>query len=656
MKRFIAVFVLSCCTVSGFVQQPLNIDSLKKLLCTENKEDTTRVHRLMHLANAYVYNKPDSGMYYANSGLQLSRKLGYTNGEAWAYRDLGGTYMVLGDYAQAMQNMLQALRLYRQMKSEGNMGYTENYIGDIYKEIGDYKQALHYYFGARKMIEIFMAPHGLMYSNACIGEAYLVGNRLDSALFFARRGFVEDRALRHDWAYPALVLGNVYLKRNQLDSALYCYQSTFKHSSQNDQVEINNGIATVYRQQNQPDSCRYYGKMAFDTAQAIRYQKGAMRASELLSWVYEKTAPAEAIGYYKIGTAIKDSLYDQEKIGRAGFLVFSDRLKEQELQATRAKYQSRLKVYGLLGVVGIFLIIAVFLWRNTRQRQKAYALLQKQKQETDHQKAKAESALEELQAAQSQLIQREKMASLGELTAGIAHEIQNPLNFVNNFSEVNRELVVELKQEARSGNTEEVLAIADNIEENEQKIAHHGKRADSIVKGMLQHSRSTTGHKEPTDINALADEYLRLSYHGMRAKDKDFNATLQTDFDESFGRINVVPQDIGRVFLNLFNNAFHAVNEKKKQVGDAYEPKVVVSTKKLKDRIEIVVKDNGLGIPQKVVDKVFQPFFTTKPTGQGTGLGLSLSYDIIKAHGGEIRVESKEGEGAEFILHLVIYS
>jgi signal transduction histidine kinase len=250
------------------------------------------------------------------------------------------------------------------------------------------------------------------------------------------------------------------------------------------------------------------------------------------------------------------------------------------------------------------------------------------------------------------------MASLGELTAGIAHEIQNPLNFVNNFSEVNNELLAEMRDEIDKGNLEEVKLIANDVIDNEEKILHHGKRADSIVKGMLQHSRSSSGVKEPTDINALADEYLRLSFHGLRAKDKSFNASMETHFDENLPEIAVIPQDIGRVLLNLYNNAFYAVSEKKKLQGDNYEPTVSVSTKRIGNKTDsyglvISVKDNGMGIPQKVLDKIYQPFFTTKPTGQGTGLGLSLSYDIIKAHGGELRVETKEGEGASFIVTLL---
>jgi signal transduction histidine kinase len=264
--------------------------------------------------------------------------------------------------------------------------------------------------------------------------------------------------------------------------------------------------------------------------------------------------------------------------------------------------------------------------------------------------AELKQSLEDLKATQSQLIQSEKMASLGELTAGIAHEIQNPLNFVNNFSDVNKELLTEMSEEIEKGNLNEVKSIAKDVVANEEKINHHGKRADAIVKGMLQHSRANSGQKEMTDINALADEYLRLAYHGLRAKDKSFNAELETDLDPSLNNINIVPQDMGRVFLNLINNAFYAVNEKKKQSLNGYQPLIKITTARNNGMIEMKIKDNGNGIPQKIADKIFHPFFTTKPAGEGTGLGLSLSYDIIKAHGGEIKVESKEGEGTTFII------
>jgi signal transduction histidine kinase len=269
-------------------------------------------------------------------------------------------------------------------------------------------------------------------------------------------------------------------------------------------------------------------------------------------------------------------------------------------------------------------------------------------------KQQVDKALVELKQTQQQLVQSEKMASLGELTAGIAHEIQNPLNFVNNFSEVSTELVKEMVEEAEKGNSEEVKAIAFDVAQNLEKINHHGKRAADIVKGMLQHSRTSSGQKELTNINELADEYLRLAYHGLRAKDKSFNARFETNLDPTLPKLNVIPQDIGRVLLNLINNAFYAVTLRHSKGDNSYQPTVWVSTKYLGDKIEISVKDNGNGIPDSIKEKIFQPFFTTKPTGQGTGLGLSLSYDIVKTHGGELKVETKEGVESVFVIQLPI--
>jgi signal transduction histidine kinase len=261
--------------------------------------------------------------------------------------------------------------------------------------------------------------------------------------------------------------------------------------------------------------------------------------------------------------------------------------------------------------------------------------------------------LTDLKAAQTQLIQTEKMASLGELTAGIAHEIQNPLNFVNNFSEVNTELIDEMKESVAKGNIEDVLELADDIRENQQKISWHGKRADAIVKGMLEHARKSNGVKQTTDINALADEYLRLSYHGLRAKDKAFNALLTENLDSTLPKAEVIAQDVGRVLLNLFNNAFYAVYQKQKSSGPDFKPEVIVTTSAMNEHVLVKVKDNGNGIPDHVKDKIMQPFFTTKPTGEGTGLGLSLSYDIVvKVHGGSIDINTKEGEYTEFTITL----
>ncbi|MFT3910262.1 MAG: two-component regulator propeller domain-containing protein [Ferruginibacter sp.] len=309
--------------------------------------------------------------------------------------------------------------------------------------------------------------------------------------------------------------------------------------------------------------------------------------------------------------------------------------------------------YTLFALAFIVIILSYIGYRSAALKKENKVLEEKVELRT----SQLQTSIADLKATQSQLIQSEKMASLGELTAGIAHEIQNPLNFVNNFSEVNAELIEELriKSEKLKIEDEEVKELLHDIKDNSEKINHHGKRADAIVKGMLQHSRSSNGVKEPTDINALCDEYLRLAYHGIRAKDKSFNATLKTDFDDKIGKINIIPQDIGRVILNLITNAFYAVNTPQPPKGGVtYVPTVSVATKKVNGKVEVKVSDNGTGIPKNIIDKIFQPFFTTKPTGQGTGLGLSLSYDIIKAHGGELKVETKDGEGSEFIIQIPV--
>jgi signal transduction histidine kinase len=340
-------------------------------------------------------------------------------------------------------------------------------------------------------------------------------------------------------------------------------------------------------------------------------------------------------------------MFNVEEVKKVQNLKLQEQQRQQSLEVAKIKYRNKVKLNTAIAALSIFLVIAVVLWRNIKQKQKAYILLQDQKTKTDE-------ALQELKTTQTQLIHQEKMASLGALTAGIAHEIQNPLNFVNNFSELNAELIDEMEREIIRGNIAEVKAIASNLKQNEQKIIHHGQRAEVIVKGMLQHSRTTTGHKEPTDINALADEYLRLSYHGLRAKDKDFTATIKTDFDKTLQKIDVVPEEIGRVLLNVFNNAYYAIKAKLQtsKKGETYEPTIILSTKKTNGKVVISVKDTGVGIPEKALNKIFQPFFTTKPTGQGTGLGLSISYDIIKAHHGELKVNSEEGKFAEFLIQL----
>jgi two-component system, NtrC family, sensor kinase len=414
-----------------------------------------------------------------------------------------------------------------------------------------------------------------------------------------------------------------------------------------------NDISALYKTLNKPDSSIYYAERGIEEANKISYISGILEGSKILAEYYESIDPQKALKYFKLTSETEKKLYGSGNMQVMKDMIAQSDKKQVEIETAKVEYQNRLRMNAILGIAFTLLVIAIFLFINSRRKQKA--------------KLKIEKAYDLLKSTQAQLIQSEKMASLGELTAGIAHEIQNPLNFVNNFSEVNSELIDELDEEAIKGNLEEVRTIAKDIKENGQKINHHGKRASDIVKGMLQHSRTSSGVKEPTDINALADEYLRLAYHGLRAKDKSFNAEFKTDFDPNLPKISVIPQDIGRVLLNLINNAFYAVAPPPPKGGIEdpnyiHKPTVTVSTSYLplsggmRGACLISVKDNGPGIPSSIKDKIFQPFFTTKPTGQGTGLGLSLSYDIVKAHGGEIKVESREGEGTEFIIQLPIKS
>lgn len=344
-------------------------------------------------------------------------------------------------------------------------------------------------------------------------------------------------------------------------------------------------------------------------------------------------------------------------------IVVDEQVRQREMESQREAqkiaYQTKLKQYAFLAGLGVLLLIAFILYSTNKQQQKANNLLHRQKEEINLQRDKAEKALTELKSTQAQLIQKEKLASLGELTAGIAHEIQNPLNFVNNFSELSVDLAQELKEEVEKPELDKELVsdLVGDLVQNQEKINHHGKRAASMVKGMLEHSKASTGERELTDINQLADEYLRLAYHGLKAKNQSFNCELITDFASNLPKTEVIPQDIGRVLLNLVNNAFYAVNERKKKEGPNYQPKVTVTTKASDTHLEVRVQDNGTGMSEAIKAKIFQPFFTTKPMGDGTGLGLSLAYDIItKGHGGTIDAESVEGEETSFTVKLPLNS
>jgi len=657
-KAFITILLLLY--LPCVYTQNKQYDSLKNLIHSA-KDDSTRYWETAQMIWGYLYSYPDSAVLYIQQNFLLARKMRSENALHMTYVQYAVLEQVNGNYTVALQYSLQALKAAEHINDF--IAICEAYftLGDIYHEAGDFEQAIYNMRKAKSLLESKLDPRleqeknhetasHYVYCLVLAAQIFETFNRVDSALVYANKA--HDLSLKglgkwgtsEDTLYFSRILahtiGNIYSKTGDYSTALNYYRLGAAIAGGNkDLMDNYNGAAGIFKKRGQLDSGIFYANKVLELSKDVHFLIGKLEALNLLSDVYKLKHNADSVAkYLELTIETKDSLFNTKKVMEIQSISFNEQLRQQEIKDQQEQYQNRLRTYMLAGGLLVVLLLAGILYRNNLQKQKA--------------KVKIEKAYTELKATQAQLIHSEKMASLGELTAGIAHEIQNPLNFVNNFSEVNRELVAEMKDELDKGNYEEVKLIANDLEENEEKINHHGKRADSIVKGMLQHSKTSTGNKEPTDINKLADEYLRLSYHGFRAKDKSFSAEMETDFDEGIGKIDVVAQDMGRVLLNLYNNAFYAVNEKKKTADENYQPTVSVQTKKIADKIEIIVKDNGNGIPQNIVDKIFQPFFTTKPTGQGTGLGLSLSYDIIKAHGGEIKVETKEGEGAEFINQL----
>jgi len=608
-------------------------DSFRQVLLQTSTAGTERVIAFKELSYNILFSKPDSAMLLAQQGKKLAMEINYPEGEVLCEASIGSVWWIIGDYTRANEIFLECVKSSEQLKDTFSLVWSLAWLTSGYRDEGNFPEALKYCIKGMSIPKIWSAKVW----NTLMGSIYQAMNKADSALFYLLRGDVDD-------GYTHVLTGHTYASLGNGMRATEHYRKSIplliSDNNFKDLADAYIGLARLYEKGNKNDSSIYYAKKGFSIAQNASFKKWVYETGLILARVYEKVDAAEALHYFKLSMAAKDSMFNVRKVTETLSSRYNEQLRQKEAETAKINYQHRVRTYILLATLCFFLVLAVILYRNNRHKQKA--------------KAKIEIAYKELKATQSQLIQSEKMASLGELTAGIAHEIQNPLNFVNNFSEVNKELLVEMKDEIDKGNLDEVKSIANDVIDNQEKINQHGKRADAIVKGMLQHSRSSNGVKEATDINALCDEYLRLSYHGLRAKDKSFNATMKTDLDSTIGNINIIPQDIGRVFLNLINNAFYAVAERKRQSGAEYEPTVLLITKRLNDRVEIRVKDNGLGIPRQLADKVFQPFFTTKPTGQGTGLGLSLSYDIVKAHGGELTVESVEGEGAEFIIRLPV--
>ncbi len=659
--QILLLFLLPFCAKSQSVQK---LDSLHYAFkMAEN--DSVRMEVLTELYSYYVESNRDSALFFTEQGLSISKKI---KQPLWTAKILlNKAYIVQkqGNLSLSFKLINESKAITKDAKNEKNIFFPRNssairdlnrfrlsnlsggfhQLGNTYNLAGNKEKAIASYKEVIRIAEENKTERSFVNPNMNIGRIYLDLNNLDSAMFYTRKAIKFSNSSGNKTYQGSMlrVIGDIFSKQKQLDSAKYYYAKSLIVSRGQgniaDEIAANIALAKLNESIAQTDSMLYYANVGFRMATGLKAGEQIVSSAELISNAFKRKGNIDsALTYLSISKKIGDSLnkVKTEKLTEFQNIGFEEQMKLEKKEQENDAYKNKIQTIGLFTGLGVLSILAFVFYRNNRQKQKANVVL--------------ETTLTNLKSTQSQLIQSEKMASLGELTAGIAHEIQNPLNFVNNFSEVNTELIDELQQELKTGNTEEAIAISNDIKANEEKINHHGKRADAIVKGMLQHSRSSSGQKEPTDINALCDEFLRLAYHGLRAKDNSFNAMLKTNFDESIGNVNIIPQDIGRVILNLITNSFYAVAEKKKIVGEGYEPIVTVATKKSAGTIMISVADNGNGIPQKILDKIFQPFFTTKPTGQGTGLGLSLSYDIVKAHRGELTVETKEGVGSVFTI------
>ena len=608
-------------------------------------DDSSKVNKLVVLARMYLTFDPGLAISYARQGDTIAEKIGYREGKIDCLSQSAFCFAVTGEWVKATMGANEAIGLCKNNYPEKLLLlYNIMVINSLTKD--DQEDALNWLQEALHDPVFIAGNESAKWPTYMqLGMAYVALGKLDSATYYAN--ILSQYLKKYPDVIPDLannsynLFGNIALAHKNYPEAIRYY-----HLASDDAGALSN----AFHVSNNTDSAIYYALIYLKRGQDAKSYIAIRDASKILAAEYATSNPQESNKYLHQYSDARDTLYNVEKQKQLELIKLNEQKNVYELQKKETANRNKYLLYSLFGILASSVIFSLLVWRNNRFKQRANLQL--------------EAALKHLKATQTQLIQSEKMASLGQLTAGIAHEIQNPLNFVNNFSEVSNELLDEMKTELATGNKEEAIIIADDVKQNLEKILHHGKRADAIVKGMLQHSHSSSAVKEPTDINKLADEYLRLAYHGLRAKDKSFNATFKTDFDTSIGNININPQDIGRVILNLITNAFYATNEKRTSTGlsagqagsvlkeSTYEPTVSVSTKKVGEKVEIKVGDNGNGIPQNIVDKIFQPFFTTKPTGQGTGLGLSLSYDIVKAHGGEIKVETKEGECSEFSIHL----
>ena len=629
----------------------------------EQMKDSGTFANYYNTAGLYygMQSKYDSSIYFYEKAIPLYEKIGNRMRTGQGASNLAIAYQQQSNYSKALFYQQKALKIQEEDGNLSSMAYTLVNMANTYQNMGDNQRAESYFLKTIDLAKQKQLTNVELYAYTNLSSMFLDMLQWQKAYDFAMKaaklgGKMGDKGIQAASLSKAAL---AKARQNKTDEALALSKRAIALADSVNQPMIiqqaYSGMGYVLKSQKRwKEAIPFYEKALASLKDVDQFIEENGSFYRELSECYEQTGnPVKALEMYKQYTLIADSVHSKDNIQKATELTMNYEFEKKE-QAEKVKQEARdelnrTRLIGLLSGLALSLIIIVGALIGYRNKQRANALLKRQKKEI-------EQTLEKLKDTQSQLIQSEKMASLGELTAGIAHEIQNPLNFVNNFSEVSNELVKEVKDELAEGNLQSAKELLDDIEENLTKITHHGKRADGIVKGMLQHSRSSTGNKEPTNLNALADEYLRLAYHGMRAKDGSFNAIFKTSFDPALEKAEVVPQDMGRVILNLINNAFYAVAEKsrkEKSAGNHFEPMVTISTHQLPGQIEIRISDNGNGIPGEVKDKIFQPFFTTKPTGQGTGLGLSLSYEIVtKGHGGTLVLESTKEHGTTFIVRL----
>jgi two-component system NtrC family sensor kinase len=628
--------------------------NLKKAIDLFDQQKKVIAPLLTKIRTLYnILNKQEERFEFYKEKLDYYLLNGPVENTAACYHGIAGYYNYKADYNLAISNYLRAGVIFKTFWQY----YYRNELavsGVTYKRWGNDEKAGYYLNLVLPMLKAHSDSGNIAFCLGGLIDISAKQKKYDQALKYADECMNYGNKNSNDPVYAIALMQKVFillLMEKPAQAYLYLLEVQalidrfhFQLSGNDGDLEFDFGFYRYYRLINDDKTAATYLQAAYAKAVTENANDFQIKYLKELASFYEKSQPALSMKYINRYFQLLDTLeISNQKFKVAQFEIEQKELEQNQkinsLKQERAIQEATLSQRNTIlwiSLIALFLIVAslIFLYLQFRNNRKT---------------------LHSLRKTQRQLILVEKMASLGELTAGIAHEIQNPLNFVNNFSEVSNELIVEMNEELDKGEIEEAKAIASDIKQNLEKINHHGKRAGDIVKGMLQHSRTSSGKKEPTDINALADEYLRLAYHGLRAKDKSFNADFQTDFDPTLPKINVIPQDIGRVLLNLINNAFYAVNERSKKGEPGYVPSVSITTQlTANSRLLIAVKDNGNGIPEHIKDKIFQPFFTTKPTGQGTGLGLSLSYDIIRTHNGEIKVETKEGEGTEFIILLTI--